>query len=188
MCGDEQCPFQVAWALLQRQVPSRTPHLLCAHPIRVINVICDQLQAEFQEAIRLLASISPPPLTDQWKIAELPITSGALWGACVSQSTLPGGVSTHFLLGHAPGVCGHSGIQGGCVDIERPELFGKLPPLIGPIPFLEVEGDVHNAPPGKSFARLPKKLTHFRYTLCCNELWAKRQTLPNIVRYARMHN
>ena len=49
-------------------------------------------------------------------------------------------------------------------------------------------GDLHNPPLGKSFSRLSKKLTHFHYTLCCNELWAKRDHLPDTVRYAWMHN
>ena len=77
--------------------------------------------------------------------------------------------------------------MGAIINKERPELFGRLAPLIGPTP-MEVLGDIHNPPLGKSFARLSKKLTHFHYTLCCNELWAKRDTLPETVRYAWMRN
>ena len=73
------------------------------------------------------------------------------------------------------------------IDKEHPELYGRLNPLMGPTP-MEVLGDLHNPPLGKSFSRLSKKLTHFHYTLCCNELWAKRDNLPATVRYAWMHN
>ena len=31
---------------------------------------------------------------------------------------------------------------------------------------------------------MSKKLSDFHYTLCCNELWAKRDHLPDTVRYA----
>ena len=75
----------------------------------------------------------------------------------------------------------------GLIDKERPELFGRLIPLMGPTP-MEVPGDLRNPPLGKSFSRLSKKLSHFHYTLCCNELWAKRDHLPDTVRYAWMHN
>ena len=53
---------------------------------------------------------------------------------------------------------------------------------------MEVVGDIHNPPLGKSFAPLSKKLTHFHFTLSCNELWAKRDSLPDTVRYAWMQN
>ena len=73
------------------------------------------------------------------------------------------------------------------INRERPELFGRLGALMGPTP-MEVLGDTHNPPLGKSFSRLSKKLTHFHYTLCCNELWAKRDRRPDPVRYAWMHH
>ena len=59
MCGDDQAGLQVAWALLQLQVPSRIVHLLRAHPVHLTTVICDQIQAELQENFRYWTQFSP---------------------------------------------------------------------------------------------------------------------------------
>ena len=77
MRGDDQAGLQVAWALLRRQVPLHTLHLLRAHPVPITTMLCDQIQAKLQETIRYCLQF-PPPTADQWKIAELPITSEGL--------------------------------------------------------------------------------------------------------------
>ena len=183
MCGDEQAGLQVAWALLQRQVPSRILHLLRAHPVHITGMICDQIQAELQETVRFWLQY-PPLSADQWRIAELPVTSGGLALPNLHRQAVVARISC---LATLPEFVATQEYRGAIINKERPELFGRLAPLIGPTP-MEVLGDIHNPPLGKSFARLSKKLTHFHYTLCCNELWAKRDTLPETVRYAWMRN
>ena len=77
MCGDDQAGLQIAWCLQQRQVPSSILHLLRAHPTPITDPICEQIQTELQENLRY--RVQYPHLdANQWKIAELPITSGGL--------------------------------------------------------------------------------------------------------------
>ena len=68
MCGDDKAGLQVAWILLQRQVPSRILHLLRAHPVHLTTDICDQIQAELQENIRYWLHY-PVLSADPWKVA-----------------------------------------------------------------------------------------------------------------------
>ena len=77
MCGDDQAGLQIAWCLQQRQVPSRILHLLRAHPTPLTDHICEQIQTELQENFRYWLQY-PTLNADQWKNAEMPITSGGL--------------------------------------------------------------------------------------------------------------
>ena len=183
MCGDDQAGLQIAWCLQQRQVPSRILHLLRAHPTPLTDHICEQIQTELQENFRYWLQY-PTLDADQWKIAEMPITSGGLAFPNLRRQAV---VARTACLATLPEFVATAPYKAGVIDKERPELFGRLTPLMGPTP-MEVLGDLHNPPLGKSFSRLSKKLTHFHYTLCCNELWAKRDHLPDTVRYAWMHN
>ena len=183
MCGDDQAGLQIAWCLQQRQVPSRILHLLRAHPTYLTDDICEQIQTELQENVRYWLQY-PMLDADQWTIAEMPITSGGLAFPNLRRQAV---VARTACLATLPEFVATATYKDGLLDKERPELFGRLAPLMGPTP-MEVLGDLHNPPLGKSFSRLSKKLTHFHYTLCCNELWAKRDHLPDTVRYAWMHN
>ena len=183
MCGDDQAGLQIAWCLQQRQVPSRILHLLRAHPTPLTDGICEQVQTELQENVRYWLQF-PALEADQWTIAEMPITSGGLAFPNLRRQAV---VARTACLATLPEFVATATYKEELINKERPELFGRLRPLMGPTP-MEVLGDLHNPPLGKSFSRMSKKLTHFHYTLCCNELWAKRDTLPDTVRYAWMHN
>ena len=183
MCGDDQAGLQVAWCLQQRQVPSRILHLVRAHPTLITDPICEQIQTDLQENLRYWLQY-PDMEADQWKIAELPITSGGLAFPNLHRQAV---VARTACLATLPEFVATARYKATIIDKERPDLYGRLSPLMGPTP-MEVLGDLHNPPLGKSFSRLSKKLTHYHYTLCCNELWAKRDNLPVTVRYAWMHN
>ena len=101
-----------------------------------------------------------PPSQRISRIAELPVTSGGLAGPNLHRQAVVARISC---LATLPELVATQACRGGLIDRERPELFGRLSPLIGPTP-MEVVGDIHNPPPRKSFARLSKKLTHFHYT------------------------
>ena len=135
MCGDEQAGLQVAWSLLQRQVPSRILHLLRAHPTHITDPICEQIQTELQENLRYWLQ-QPVLNADQWKLAELPITSGGLAFPNLHRQAV---VARIACLATLPDFVATEPYKATLIDKERPNLYGRLAPLIGPTP-MEVVG------------------------------------------------
>ena len=152
MCGDDQAGLQIAWSLLQRQVPSRILHLPHAHPINITDNISEQIQTELQE--NLCYWLQFPVLNaDQWKLAELPITSGGLAFPNLRRQAV---VARIACLATLPEVLATDPYKAAIVAKERPH-FGRLGPLIGPTPH-EVLGDCTTHPWGRVSPVYPKAL------------------------------
>ena len=151
MCGDDQTGLQVAWSLQQRQVPSRILHLLRAHPTPITDHICEQIQTDLQENLRYWLQY-PTLVADQWKIAELPITSGGLAFPNLHRQAV---VARIACLATLPEFVATDPYKAATIDKERLELYGRIGPLMGPTP-MEVLGDLHNPPLGKGFSRLSR--------------------------------
>ena len=111
---------------------------------------------------------------DQWKLAELPITSGGLAFPNLHRQAV---VARIACLATLPEFVVTDPYKAATIDKERPELFGRFGPLIGPTP-MEVVEDLHSPPLGKNFTRLSKKFSRFHFALCCNERWAKGMICP----------
>ena len=124
MCGDDQAGLQIAWSLLQRQVPSRILHLLRSHPTAVTDNICEQTQTELQENLRYWLQY-PVLNADQWKLAELPITSGGLALPNLRRQAV---VARIACLATLPEFVATDPYKADIIEKERPALFGRLGP------------------------------------------------------------
>ena len=187
MCGDDQAGLQVAWSLLQRQVPSRILHLLRAHPAHITDSTCEQIQTELQENLRYWLQY-PVLHADPWKLAEqrpeLPITSGDL---AFPNLHRPAVVARIACLATLPDFVASEAYKVTVIDKERPELFGRLPSPHWSHPHGS-RGRHPQPASGEEFCPSLQTAFAFHYTLCCNEVWAKRDALPPTVGYAWMHN
>ena len=111
------------------------------------------MQTELQENLRYWLQY-PGLDADQWKIAELPITSGGLAFPNLRRQAVVARISK-TCLATLPEFVATQAYRETITDKERPELYGRLAPLIGPTP-MEVVGDIHNPPLGRVLPACPK--------------------------------
>ena len=140
MCGDDRAGLQIAWALLQRQVPSRILQL--TPPQSRIAFATRFKRKELQENLRYWLQY-PTLNADQWKLAGLLITSGGLAFPNPHGQAV---VARIACLATLPEFVATEPYKAATIDKERPELFGRLGPLIRPTP-KEVVGSP--LPPGR---------------------------------------
>ena len=81
-------------------------------------MICDQIQAELQETVRFWLQY-PPLSADQWRIAELPVTSAILALPNLHRQAVVARISC---LATLPEFVATQEYRGTIIDKERPEL------------------------------------------------------------------